>query len=50
MTNVTPFVTYSTNAVYKAGSAVYLDGAAARTNAQATVEMAARWAIPYGTA
>ena len=48
VTNVTPFVTYATNAAYKAGSAVYLDGAAARTNQQAAVEMATRWAIPFG--
>jgi len=48
VTNVSPFVTYATNAVYEAGSAVYLDGYAARTNAQASVALAASWSIPYG--
>ncbi len=48
VTNVSPFVTYSTNVAYEAGNAVYLDGAAARTNAQASVSLAASWAIPYG--
>ena len=46
VTNVTPFVTYVTNAAYAAGAAVYLDGAAARTNQQATVEMVAPWQLP----
>ena len=46
VTNVTPFVTYATNAAYVAGAAVYLDGHAARTNQQATVEMVAPWQLP----
>ena len=48
VTNVSPFVIYATNASYKARSAVYLDGRAARTNAQTLVALAASWAIPYG--
>jgi hypothetical protein len=48
VTGVTSFVTCATNAAFTSGSAVYLDGNAARTNVQATVELAARWAIPFG--
>lgn len=48
VTAVSPFVTYATNVAYLAGSAVYLDGNAARTNGQATVEMTAPWYLPFG--
>ncbi len=48
VTEVSPFVTYATNDAYLAGHAVYLDGAAARTNGQATVEMTAPWYLPFG--
>jgi hypothetical protein len=48
VTEVTPFVTHATNAAYAAGSAVYLDGAAALADQQATVAMTASWQIPFG--
>jgi len=48
VSEITPFVTYVTNAAYTAGSAVYLDGHAAQTNGQSTVGMTAPWYLPVG--
>jgi len=48
VTNVTPFVTHVTNAAFTGGSAVYLDGAAALSNGQNTVEASLRWNLPAG--
>jgi hypothetical protein len=48
VTEITPFVTWVTNAARVGGSAVYLDGAAARSNQLATVELTAPWPLPFG--
>ncbi len=48
VTDITPFVTLSEGAGYLGGSAVVLDGAAARTNGQTGVSLTVPWSLPYG--
>ncbi len=46
--DLTPFVTHAAQTAYLGGSAVYLDGAAARTNGQSEITMGVPWYVPYG--
>jgi hypothetical protein len=48
VTEASPFATYAINDAYRAGSAVYLDGAAALADGFAEVALAAPWHLPFG--
>jgi len=48
VTEITSFVTHAEAPGLAGGSAVYLDGHAARTNQLATVSLTAPWQIPFG--
>ncbi|HQA38912.1 MAG TPA: choice-of-anchor Q domain-containing protein, partial [Kiritimatiellia bacterium] len=48
VSDLTPFVTHDAQAAHAGGSAVYLDGAAARADSQSAITMSAPWYVPYG--
>ena len=48
VSDLTPFVTHAAQTAHVGGSAVYLDGAAARADNQSAITMTAPWHIPYG--
>jgi hypothetical protein len=50
VTAVTPFVTHTNHASYTGGTAVYLDGAAARSYGQESVELELVWDLRAATA
>lgn len=49
VTAITPFVTHAEDAAYTGGSAVYLDGAAARDNGLESVELELSWNLNSAT-
>jgi len=48
VSEITPFVTHAAQPEFVGGSAVYLDGAAARADGQSEITMSVPWNIPYG--